>query len=116
MTDEIREMREAKRYNMPAELDADGSDSIVPIDAAAIGQLFSLPMVLAAPFDTAQKVIAELVGALKWYAGPEVYSNAELDEANGNGWFFPYGLEDTPIADDMGKRARELLVRLGEGE
>lgn len=54
--------------------------------------------------------LARLRKALAWYANEATWSNAKYDKLNAEGGFFyPYGLDECPIAKDKGKRARKAL-------
>jgi len=52
---------------------------------------------------------AKLREALQFYACTTTYRDAEADALNADGEFFPYGLDDTPISQDLGGKARAVL-------
>ena len=52
---------------------------------------------------------AKLRDALQFYACITTYRDAEADALNADGEFFPYGLDDTPISQDLGGKARSVL-------
>jgi len=52
---------------------------------------------------------AKLIEALEFYANRKTYQDEEADRLNREGGFFPYGLDDTPISQDVGNKARTAL-------
>lgn len=58
----------------------------------------------------AREAVAEK--ALKWYQNRDNWRDKEADKLIQSGGFFPYTLEDCPIAEDQGFKARETLATL----
>jgi hypothetical protein len=71
---------------------------------------------LAAEVAQLRARLARYEEALRWYADPATWGNAECDKLNAEGGFFPYGLDECPIAQDRGHRAREALSSGADGK
>lgn len=56
-----------------------------------------------------RKRIKDLEHALNFYASEDTWRNEECDRLNAGGGFFPYGIDECPIAADRGRLARDVL-------